>query len=423
MIPEEDFYKKILDEAREVLTNGQLRYFIESCISDINRRVSPNNRIIEKEIKLKKGTIESISQIITSRPADDDKRIYSEDVFHRLCHEYEVDFYDELKKTILHFEQNPGWNTYKIYFLDDYGLSGDELKFSIVDSTVTILEQKSKKQVVYEFRNHKSFDIETKDGELRQVSLDRRLSEDFEEIICGREELVGIDLSLISTRRLIFVRNDLNLSREELEKICLYLVNSELQRAIYPEDIYLFSVFIEEVNKFVHNNRWFRITMPKFLFDAFIQYLYYFKSYIHNTKDIEIEIDFVNHDSFFIVKINSKGKVADYVISEWLVEYIEYIDMSSTKYEETTALSRLSVKERSYEAQRLKIQVDTLLKTIAIFEVQHEKMIEITKQLEQIKKSISNKDSSIGLQVIYGGNNQFANRIINYPPSLDKKIE
>lgn len=421
MIPEEDFYKKILDEAREVLTDGQLRYFIENCISDINRRVSSDNRFIEKELKLKKGTIKSISQIITSRPADDDKRLYSEEVFHRLCHVYEVDFYDELKKTILHFEQNPGWKTYKIFFLDDYGLSEDELKFSIVDSTVTILEQKSKKQEIYEFRNHKSFDIETKDGELRQISLDRRLSEEFEEIICGREELVGIDLSLISTRRLIFVRNDLNLSRDELEKICLYLVNSELQQAIYPEDIYLFSVFIEEVSKFVRNNRWFKITMPKFLFDAFIQYLYYFKTYVYNTKSVEIEIEFVNHDSFFIVKINSQGKVADYIISEWLVEYIGYIDMSSTKYEETSALSELSIKERSYEAQRLKIQVDTLLKTIAVFEVQHETMIEITKQIEELKRSINNKDSSIELQVIYGGNNQFANRIINYPPILDKK--
>lgn len=412
------YYPKVIDEAREVLSSSELQVFVENVIADVKNRVSHKVSVIERELKVRSGTINKLADKLTKKEIPKKEREKAEYVFHKLIAEFEVDFYDELKKTLLYFQENPGFKKYRVFFLDDNGLCTDEIIFSILESDVTVYGPKGA-EVKYEFKSHKSFNITTPDGEIRQISLDRKLGDDLEEFICGREELIGIDLSLIRTKRLVFIDSEVSLERSDQEKICLYLSNRELQDFIFPEDIYLVSVFIENVNRFVTLNKWFRITMPKFLMDSFVQFLYYFKSYVSATKKVALEVGFDNHESFFILKVRAEEKISDHVITEWLIEYLEQVNSSKSDQENSRAFSSVRSKDKDIEIQKLNLQINTLKMVVELLKEQNNIEIDLQEQISNMISEFSSTDSSITLQIVYGGNNQFAEKIINYPPLLE----
>lgn len=395
------YFERRLNEVHEIFSSKQVRKFVEQCINDAKSRLSPLDSAMEEELGIRRGTLKTIPEILSTGDTDSKKYKKTETIFYKMLREFVVDFDDELRKIREYYESFPLEVTYKVYYLSNSVFGSDQMIIS--KKTDKVIFSTENGTVDFDLINGRQFIIKNENNEIREVTLDRPIRDEFEEIICGLENLIGVDKTLIRTERLVLVSETIELKKYHLENIALYLANEKLQRSIYPQDIFLFSKFQEEVQRFRYNNRWYKIIMPKVLVDAYVKYLYHFKSYVYEVKGINIDINFSYESEFVILQIDSGEQLSEYIIGEWLEEFLFYL---------TDETNIVNIKD-PISKKKVEIQTKRFFEDVGLEEIRYNTTYEIEEQLKEILKLLRKEKSGIQNLIIYGGHQQFADTIIN----------
>lgn len=403
----EDYYENRLPEARELFNSNQLKTFIESCLNEGLKIWSSDYNFFEDKLQIRKGTLKYLPKELVSK-LDFDDMLKREQVFHAYLEMSEINFDKLLQEHIELFKKFPGVKVYNLFYLFEGRMARQNVVISYHDQKITITGLEDNK--LFDIIDYQQITILTEDNEKRRINLDRPIQERLDEFICGIENHYGVDGTLIESNKVILLDNNIEPSNEELESVCLFLSNNDVQKGIYSQDIVIFSPFIKEVKEYRVNNSWHKLMMPKYMIDTWIQYINYFKSWIKLTKGIVLDIEFVEEQDFIIVKISSRKALSDYTLSLWFKDYIKFLNNeanpSKTDFKTNTNNKGLIVR-------KLQQQVQIFKSDIKLSEILENRHIEMLQEINETIDGISDSNGSLFIQIVNGGTNQIAKEINN----------
>ncbi|MBC7571803.1 MAG: hypothetical protein H7319_19045 [Spirosoma sp.] len=299
------------------------------------------------------------------------------------------------------YRENYGYTSYSLNTISSYS---DIIHWG-EDTTRAI-----KEKVVFDQVDDNEEEFNSKKRIAYNISMGGDLSDVTQDILFGSFTRY-INYNKIFSGRVVMSTTEL---KELPYEVSIYLTNQKFHEFFDHnvdvnniEDLRIFVATFDQKVKYIN------LDIPEELVTAYQQFLSFFSNYVEVTKGKNINFDILKNQDGLTIDIELLSENID---MNGLKIYIdEYLKFSQQNIDDLMINIETDLASRKFDifVLELKQQINNLKQSLDIAHLKNSMLQEDNKYLRNLVEKFANKESTIHLQLINGGEQQFADKIKN----------